>query len=91
MRYHCAITVSGLVQGVNLRSMIKLQASSLALTGTVANRSDGTVQIELEGEREAIQSFLRWLQNRPAGITIDAVKDVWDPEQRRYTKFTIIG
>lgn len=89
MRYHCTITVRGEVQGVNLRFMIKRQATSLGLRGSVENRSDGTVRVAVAGDRAPLQEFLRWLKDRPAGLAISAVDAVWDREREHYSTFII--
>ncbi len=91
MRYHCTVTVRGEVQGVNLRSRIKFRASSLGLNGTVENRSDGTVLVEVEGNQVPRQEFLQWLKDRPAGLAITGVEAVWSSVRDQYSTFKIIG
>jgi len=49
-------TVSGLVQGVGFRPFAYACASSLALSGSVANTADGVV-VEVEGEADAVHSY----------------------------------
>lgn len=89
MRYHCTITVRGEVQGVNLRFTIKRRATSLGLSGSVENRSDGTVRVEVAGDQAPMQEFLRWLKDRPDGRAITAVEAVWGPERESSSAFII--
>ncbi|GIM94657.1 carbamoyltransferase HypF [Paractinoplanes toevensis] len=49
-------TVLGLVQGVGFRPFAYATASTLALSGSVANTPDGVV-IEVEGEAEAVHEY----------------------------------
>jgi len=54
------ITVRGAVQGVGFRPMVYRLATQLDLTGWVINATDG-VHIEIEGETEAVETFLERL------------------------------
>jgi acylphosphatase len=56
---HWKCIASGRVQGVNYRSRVAEAAVRYGLSGTVANRADGTVLIEVQGRLEAVESFLR--------------------------------
>ena len=46
------VIVSGRVQGVFYRDTCRNQAALLGVTGWIANRSDGSVEAELEGRGE---------------------------------------
>jgi len=50
--------VSGRVQGVGFRFSAQQKAIELQLTGWVRNKSDGTVEIEVEGEKEIVEKFI---------------------------------
>lgn len=54
------------------------------LAGWARNSDDGAVEVEAEGDREAVDRFERALRMGPAGSRVDAV-DVVDvtPEGRR--------
>jgi len=54
--------VSGRVQGVGFRISAQQKAIELGLTGWVQNKLDGTVEIEIEGEKEKIDQFLQQLE-----------------------------
>src|SRR5215467_1841529 len=51
------IMIRGVVQGVGFRPFVYRLATELALTGSVSNSTEG-VQIEAEGSKAALDSFL---------------------------------
>lgn len=66
-----AIGVSGIVQGVGFRPHIHQLATRLGLSGFVRNRL-GAVEIEIEGDRAALDEFARCLvAQAPALAAID--------------------
>jgi len=77
-------TVHGRVQGVGFRFFLHERAALEGLAGWARNAEDGSVEAEVEGEREAVERFERAIHHGPAGARVDAV-DVVDvtPEWRR--------
>ena len=59
-----SVEVRGIVQGVGFRPFVYQLARKRGLKGWVRNTS-GCVQIELEGEEEALESFLDCLKSQP--------------------------
>ena len=57
VHWHCV--ARGRVQGVNYRARVAEAAYRHGVVGSVANRSDGTVFIDVQGELAAVQAFLR--------------------------------
>ena len=57
--------LSGRVQHVGLRFRAKMTAQQLGLTGWVRNLYDGNVELELQGEQEAIYRFVNTLGSLP--------------------------
>ena len=57
---HVRIKIHGIVQGVGFRPFIHRLVRSVALSGYIANTSSG-VELELEGEHEQLERFLREL------------------------------
>ena len=55
------IIFSGIVQGVGFRYRAYYAASKLGLTGWVYNMADGRVEMEVQGERTAVERLLRYL------------------------------
>jgi acylphosphatase len=67
------IVVRGHVQGVNFRYSAQRQARSLGLNGWVRNTTDGSVEAVVEGDPEAIRSFVNWAHSGPSDAAVDAV------------------
>jgi acylphosphatase len=63
IRVHARIT--GLVQGVGYRYFAYTTARRLNLTGWVRNLADGSVEIEAQGEHDAVTRFLSQLRRGP--------------------------
>ena len=66
IRYH--VSIQGIVQGVGFRPFVYQQAKAENLTGYVTNTSQG-VELEIEGEPEAVENFLQTLQNNPPPLS----------------------
>jgi acylphosphatase len=67
------LVVHGFVQGVGFRYSLARQAQSRGVAGFAANRPDGTVEIVLEGEPEAVESLVRWCEDGPRGAVVSRV------------------
>ena len=72
MRLHAV--VRGRVQGVGFRWFVREEARALDLAGWVANRRDGTVEVEAEGAAGAIESLREVLARGPDGAVVSAVE-----------------
>ena len=55
MKIRQHLNVYGRVQGVGFRYRAKHMADALELTGTVKNLSDGSVELEVQGEEGLIK------------------------------------
>jgi hydrogenase maturation protein HypF len=76
-----AIAVQGVVQGVGFRPFVYGLANRLKLRGFVKNRSGG-VLIEVEGDSQSLDSFLRALSEQPPRLAqIDEIS--WQPQSMR--------
>lgn len=58
------IVFYGRVQGVGFRYYAVNKAHQLGLTGWVKNLPDGTVEMEVQGEKPLIDQLIIFLQNR---------------------------
>ncbi|MDM7953814.1 MAG: carbamoyltransferase HypF [Cyanobium sp. CZS 25K] len=73
----------GVVQGVGFRPLVHRLARELGLSGEVRN-GPGAVRLELEGERFALEAFLRHLPRRlPPGARLEALEPRWRPAPPR--------
>ena len=70
------LIVSGRVQGVGFRWRCKEEADRLGLDGWVRNRSDGTVEVVIEGDDAAVASLVRWCHEGPRHALVSRVEVV---------------
>ena len=85
------INVTGIVQGVGFRPFIYRIAVQNSLAGYVRNRGDAGVEILLEGDAQAIKSFMRDLTaKKPPHAQIEGVKQTELSGETQYDQFTIL-
>ena len=65
--------VSGRVQGVGFRFFTQRRAQQLGLVGYVRNRSDGDVELEVEGLEDAVSAFVDTIKRGPPGARVASV------------------
>lgn len=88
MKTHFTIRVQGRVQGVFFRHETKREAEELGLTGLAWNEADGSLAIEAEGDRAALEKFLKWCRKGPPGAEVKEVTAEERPP-RHFARFTI--
>ena len=72
-----------MVQGVGFRPLVHRLARELDLSGQVEN-GPGLVRLQLEGERAALEAFLRRLPLQlPPGARLEPIDPLWLPVPRR--------
>lgn len=72
------------MQGVGFRFYVRERALLEGLAGWARNADDGSVEVEAEGDRDAVDRFERALRMGPAGSRVEAVEVVdVTPEGRR--------
>ena len=62
------------MQGVFFRHFSQLKAKELGITGFVRNEADGTVYIEAEGEKKALEQFLKCCENGPQSAKVEKIE-----------------
>ena len=73
--------VHGRVQGVFFRDTVRRAAQTRGVAGWASNRPDGTVEVWLEGEADAVDSMLRVLHDGPPRAEVGRVDvDEVEPE-----------
>jgi acylphosphatase len=76
--------VRGRVQGVSYRWYTVEEAERLGLSGWVANRSDGSVELEAEGPEPQLEELVAWLRHGPPAARVSDVEVTWsDPTGER--------
>jgi acylphosphatase len=75
------LVVAGRVQGVNFRAWVRDRAVAHGVDGWAANADDGSVEVWLQGEAEAVAAVERAVGEGPPHARVDRV-DGADAEPR---------
>ena len=67
------IRVTGRVQGVFYRAWTRSEARKLGVTGWVRNRSDGSVEAQVEGDEQAVAHLIDLMREGPPGSAVDGL------------------
>lgn len=67
------VVVGGFVQAVGFRATARARARSLEVAGWVRNNPDGTVEAELEGPPDRVDSFVDWFRHGPRSARVDSI------------------
>ncbi|PSQ91639.1 MAG: acylphosphatase [Bacteroidetes bacterium SW_4_67_19] len=81
--------VTGRVQGVGFRQFTRRKASDLDLTGWVKNESDGSVRLEAEGPRDALDDLVDALRSGPRTASVENVSADWQDADGRFDRFQV--
>lgn len=87
MKKHVSITVHGKVQKVGFRFSAIEKALEWDLVGEIKNYEADKVQIEVEGEMDNLQKFLKWCHVGPQGANIEKVDFTSTEELQNYETF----
>lgn len=71
-----AYRISGRVQGVGYRYFTRGEAREMGLAGWVCNRSDGSVEVRVEGEAEQLADFESRLRQGPPSGEVEALSRI---------------
>jgi acylphosphatase len=77
-RVRAHVRVRGRVQGVFFRAETRERARSLGVGGWVRNAPDGSVEAALEGDRDRVESLVRWLGRGPSLAEVEDVDVTWE-------------
>jgi len=89
MQSHLNITVTGQVQGVFFRGATKAVADQLGVKGQISNEPDGSVYIEAEGDKVALEMFLDWCKEGPEHAKVISV-ECHEGELKNYRNFEVV-
>ncbi|MEX2626700.1 MAG: acylphosphatase [Ilumatobacteraceae bacterium] len=70
----CRLTVSGRVQGVYYRDSCRSVATGLGVRGWVRNLADGSVEVVVEGPRDAVEEMIEWCRVGPPRAEVTGVE-----------------
>ncbi len=83
------IKIYGKVQGVFFRAYTQEKAQKLNLTGWAKNEPDGTVLIEAQGEKEALEKFLKWCRQGSPHSQVEEIETEWQEAETKHKDFSI--
>ncbi len=89
MDANAKITVKGIVQGVGYRWYADRYARKYDLKGYVENLPNGSVFLEVEGERGLIEELIKDLRTGPRSAVVDDVIVEWGPPHYLFLGFKI--
>lgn len=81
--------VYGKVQGTYFRAYVSRKAAELGVTGYVRNRSDGSVEVEAEGQRSRLETLIAYLNIGSPASRVDKVITSWSESTGQYADFEI--
>lgn len=81
--------VQGVVQGVGFRYFVIQRARGRGLTGYVANRRDGTVEVVAEGARSDLEHLLIELRAGPRHGIVREVSTEWREASGEFGGFDV--
>jgi acylphosphatase len=64
------LTAHGRVHGVGFRVSVARAAELRGVAGWAKNRPDGTVEVVLEGDEEAVESVVRFCRDGPRAASV---------------------
>jgi acylphosphatase len=83
------IIVHGSVQGVYYRVFVKDSAIKLGVNGYVRNLTDGTVEVNAEGEKEKLNALIDYLRLGPVRASVTDLDITWLNYTNHYINFEI--
>lgn len=84
------IKVFGRVQGVFFRHSSRVKAKELKLNGYVKNLEDGSVEIFIQGEKEAIGKFIEWAKIGPFLANVEKIEIEPVESTKQFSDFDIL-
>jgi acylphosphatase len=73
------LSIHGRVQGVFFRDSVRRIAAEHGVSGWAENRSDGSVEVVLEGERDAVDAVAAFCRHGPPHARVGRVEDREEP------------
>jgi acylphosphatase len=84
------LIVHGRVQGVSFRENTRREAVRVGVSGWVRNRPDGTVEVQAQGPRAAVEEMVAFCYRGPRMARVDRVEVAWEPPgQERFAGFEV--
>jgi len=77
------------VQNVGFRHYACKKAKEFDVNGFIQNRSDGSVYVEVEGEKKNLNEFLDWCYSGPAWAEVGNIEYDFTDEVAGYEDFEV--
>lgn len=81
--------ITGRVQGVGFRNFTQMRARQLGVTGWVRNEEDGSVRLEAEGPRGALEDLAEAVQEGPRMARVENVDADWSTATNEFDVFRV--
>lgn len=91
VRVRATVFFHGRVQGVYFRANCAEKAKQLGLEGYVRNRSDGSVEAVLEGERALVEECIEWNRSSQPAAVVRSADIEWGRATGEFRGFEIRG
>lgn len=88
-RERLLIRVKGKVQGVFFRDFVRAEAGKRGIAGKAWNEPNGSLRIEAEGERSALEELLAACRHGPRGARVDEVTASFTQATGGFTTFSV--
>jgi acylphosphatase len=75
------LQIHGRVQGVFFRDSVRRTAAGHGVSGWAENRSDGSVEVVLEGDPDAVGAVAAFCRQGPARARVDRVDEREEPAE----------
>ena len=82
------VIFSGFVQGVGFRYTTRMLASGYGVTGWVRNLPDGTVELEAQGKKEEVRTFIDRIKSEMSRYVAD-VSIAWTEAKANEKGFAV--
>ena len=81
--------ITGRVQGVGFRHFTTVNARRLNVDGWVRNEPDGSVRLEAEGPRSALDDLVDAVHEGPRAARVDDVSVEWESPTGAFDTFQV--
>ncbi len=85
-----ACVVHGTVQGVRYRAFVEDAATTLGVTGSIANQSDGTVYVVAQGLPDVLKEFVEYLHEGSLQSSVISVEVEWRQPTETFYEFSVL-
>ena len=68
------LRIYGRVQGVSFRYHTREEAQRRSVSGWVRNLNDGSVEAQIQGAEDAVESLIEWSRHGPSGAKVTDVQ-----------------